>query len=284
MGKNLAGLIPGKIGKKVMLSFSEQRYEPYGSYQRTLWAMVMWSLLILMLLLVSCATVSSSRKYVNPVLDSNIPVKTAESFSVLWDKWTVHFGASARGGKLLSLMNPLTMTGGRGGGNGEFPLDIDATLMDSSLIEAGLQYYANLLKMIPEEKTAFRSAYFKRYDVENHLLIWCELRTTWTELFLDLDRWIIFIEDDAINQHEPVRILNESQSSRETVTDSLPGFPTAQRRQRWEIHQKSLMLCFPKRDLLKNPILSEKLRFLKLIFQLKDDEKIRADGTWVFKK
>ena len=267
-----------------MLSFFKQQYEPYGSYQRTLWAVLLWSPVIFLLLLVSCTTVSSSRKYVNPVFDSKTPAKTEESFSALWEKRTVYFGVEARGGKLLSMISPFTTTGGQGGGDSEFPLDIAATLMDSSLIEAGLQHYANLIKMTPEEKTAFRSAYFKRYDVENHLLIWCELRTTWTELFLDLDRWIIFIEDDAINQHEPVQILKESQSSRETVTDSLPGFPAEKRNPRWKIHQKSLMLCFPKRDLLKNPILSERVQFLKLVFQLKDDEKIRAEGMWVFKK
>ena len=176
------------------------------------------------------------------------------------------------------------MAGGRGGGENEFPLDIAATWMDSSLIEAGLQHYANLINMTPEENTTFRNAYFQRYDAENHLLIWCEMQTTWTELFLDLNRWIIFIEDDALNQYEPMQILDESQSSRQMVMDSLPGFLSERRRPRWEIHQKTLMFCFPKRDLLKDQILSERVRFLKLVFQLNDNEKTRAEGMWVFKK
>jgi hypothetical protein len=171
-----------------------------------------------------------------------------------------------------------------GGGESEFPLHITATLMDTLLIEVGLRHYATLVGMTPDEKAAFRNAYFQRYDVENHLLIWCELQTTWTGLFLDLDRWIIFIEDDAGNKYEPVRVVEESQSSREMGMDSLPEFLPEQRRPRWEIHQKILMLCFPKRDFYKNPILSERLRFLKLVFQLTDDEKTRAEGMWVFKK
>jgi hypothetical protein len=241
---------------------------------------------VFLLLLVSCATAPSTRKYVGSVFDSKTSAQTEQSFPALWEKWTVQLGMTTRGGKPWQLGNPFTMAGGRGerGGPSEFPLYIAATLMDSLLIEAGLQHYANLAKMTPEEKTAFRSAYFQRYDVENHLLIWCELKTTWTELFLDSNRWIIFIEDDAGNRYEPVQILEESQPIHPMVRDSLPGFQREQGRWGWEVHQKSWMLCFPKRDFYKNPILSERSQFLKLVFQLSEDEKTRAEGIWVFKK
>ena len=254
------------------------------SEQRARWAVVFGSLVLLSLLLGSCATVSSSRKYVGPISDSKTSAQIEESFPALWEKWTVYLGAAARGGSPLRFINPLAMTGGPGGGSSEFPLQIAATLMDSLLIEAGLQHYATLVKMTPEEQTAYRSDYFQRYDPENHLLIWCELQTTWAELHLDPNRWIIFIEDDAVNQYEPVQILEESQSSREMVIERLPGFQPEQRRTRWKIHQTTLMLCFPRRDFLENPILSERVEFLKLVFQLNEDEKTRAEGIWVFKK
>jgi hypothetical protein len=244
--------------------------------------MVFCSLVLFLLLLGSCATAPSYRKYVGPVFDSKSSSQIEESFPDLWEKWTVYLGVATQGGRPWQLSNPFAM-GGSGPG-GEFPLQITATLMNSSLIEAGLQHYATLVKMTPEEQTAYRSHYFQRYDVENHLLIWCELSTTWAELHLDLDRWIIFIEDDAMNQYEPVRVLEESQSSREMVMDRLPGFQPEQRRPRWEIHQKTLMLCFPKRDFYGAPVLSEEVEFLKLVFQLTEDEKTRAEGIWVFKK
>ena len=195
-------------------------------------------------------------------------------------------GYDHKGWKTRGLSNLFTMGGGMGerGGPSEFPLHISATLMDSSLIEAGLQHYATLLTMAPAERTEFRNAYYRRYDVENHLLIWCELQTSWAELHLDPDRWIIFIEDDAINQYEPVQILEEPQPITQMVTDRSPGFQPEQRRRGWEVHQKTLMLCFPKRDFLENSILSEKVEFLKLVFQLNEDEKTRAEGIWVFKK
>ncbi len=244
--------------------------------------MTFCSPVLFLLLLGSCATAPSSLKYVGSVFDSKTSAQTDQTFPALWEKWTVQLGMTTRGGKPWGLSNPFTM-GERGGPN-EFPLHISATLMDSSLIEAGLQHYANLLTMAPEEQAEFRNAYYRRYDVENHLLIWCELRTTWTELFLDLNRWIIFIEDDAGNRYEPVRVLEESQSSRDMMMDRLPGFQSEQRRPRWEIHQKTLMLCFPKQDFYKNAILSERSQFLKLVFQLNEDEKTRAEGIWVFKR
>jgi hypothetical protein len=244
------------------------------------------SLVLFLSLLGSCASAPSSRKYVGPVFDSKTSAQNDQTFPALWEKWTVQLGMTARGGKPLGLSNPFTMGGGMGGrgGPGEFPLHIAATLMDSSLVEAGLQHYAALLTMAPEEQAEFRNAYYRRYDVENHLLIWCELRTTWTELFLDLNRWIIFIEDDAGNRYEPVRVLEESQSSRDMTMDRLPGFQSEQRRPKWGIHQKTLMLCFPKRDFYKNPVISEKTQFLKLVFQQSDDEKTIAEGIWVFKR
>jgi len=254
------------------------------SEQRARWAVSFFCLALLLLLLDSCATVPSSQKYVGPVSDSKTSAQIEESFPNLWEKWTVRLGAAVRGGGPMRFINPLTMTGGPGGGISEFPLHITATLMDTFLIEAGLRHYATLVGMTPDEKTAFRTAYFQRYDVENHLLIWCELQTSWTELYLDLERWIIFIEDDAGNQYEPVQILEEPKPITQMVTDSLPGFQPEQRSTRWKIHQKTLMLCFPKRDFMENLILSERVRFLKLVFQMSEDETTRAEGIWAFKK
>lgn len=246
--------------------------------------MAYYSLAVLLLLLASCATVPSSRKYVGTPSDSKGSVRPEEPFLSLWEKWTVYFGTAPRGGKLWPLISPFAMAGGWGGGDSEFPLQITATLMDTMLIEAGLEHYATLLTMTPEEWLAFRNAYFQRYDVENHLLIWCELYTSWAELYLDPNRWIIFIQDDAGNQYEPLRILEGAPSFSRRVTDKFPEFQPEQKDLGWKAHQKNLMLCFPKRDFLKKPILSERVRFLKLVFQLNEDEKTRAEGIWVFKE
>jgi hypothetical protein len=254
------------------------------SFQRVRWVAVFCTLILLSSLLPSCATAPSSQKYVGSLFDPRKLSRTNESFPDLWEKWTVHLGMPTRGGKPWQLSSSFTSGGGAGGPGGEFPLRIIATLMDTMLIEAGLHHYETRLAMTQQEREEFRRTYFQRYDVENHLLIWCELSTTWTELFLDLDRWIIFIEDDALNQYEPEKIFEKPQPAGQTVMDTFPEFETKRGNPGWETHQKSLMFCFPKRDFYQNPVLSPKLKFLKLVFQLNDDEKTRAEGIWAFKK
>ena len=243
-------------------------------------------MVICVLVMTSCTSMTYSRKYVGSSVDSTSSDQKEESYRTLWEKWTVQVGGNMKSGGPRLLGSSLTMPSGydRGGGGGEFPLQITATLMDSSLIEAGLKYYSDIIDMTPEEGEEFRNAYYKRYDVEDHLLVWCELQTSWTELFLDPNRWIIFIEDDQVNQHEPVKVLEESTSIGQSRTDTLTQLPPRSWYRAWRFHQKALMLCFPKRDYYKNPILSEKVKYLKLIFQQKDDEKSRAEGVWVFKK
>jgi hypothetical protein len=237
----------------------------------------------------SCATVLSSRKYLDTSLDSKSSARTEEFFPRLWEKWTVQFGAVTGGGAPLQLLNPLNMIGGvtPDGGENQFPLLIDATLMDTLLIEAGLQHYSSLIAVTPEEEREFRTSYFQRYDVGNHLLIWCEIQTFWSELYLDPSRWIIFIEDDAGNQYEPIQILegeNKAPAFSQKVKDRFPELQPEDRKPEWETHKKSLMLCFPKRDFLNNPVLSKRVKSLKLIFQQIGTKKARAEGTWIFKE
>lgn len=248
------------------------------------WPAVFVRLALFLLLSLSCATSPSNRKYVGAVFESESPAGVEESFPQLWEKWTVRLGMEAGGGLPWQFMNPFSTGGGRGVPGGEFPLQITATLMDTMLIEAGLRHYETMLTMTPDEGAEFRRAYFQRYEVGNHLLVWCQLQTFWAKLHLDLDRWIIFIEDDAVNQYEPVKILEEFQSPDRMTEWELPGFGTGERHQRWKVNQKTLMLLFPKRDFYRNPVLSQKVMFLKLVFQLSEDEKTKSQGIWVFRR
>ncbi|KPL02843.1 MAG: hypothetical protein AMJ90_04650 [candidate division Zixibacteria bacterium SM23_73_2] len=247
------------------------------------WAVAFCIPILIPVFLSSCATVPSSQKYVGSVLDSKSSTGMEESFQTLWDKWTVYFGQGKMGGKPLNFSIPFAMAGGPGG-ESQFPLQITATLMDSMLIQAGLKHYAAILDMVPEEEAKFRSSYYRGYDPENHLLIWCELRTMWNEIHLDIDRWIVFIEDDAGNQYEPVQIMEESQPFRQMKMDSFSEYKPLQKSQGWEVNQKILMLCFPRHDFSGNPILSERVKFLKLVFQLDAERREKAEGVWVFKE
>ena len=257
---------------------------PQISGKRARWLAILAGLAQMSLLWACSATVPSCRKYVGHFLGPGDSSHLDESFPDLWEKWTVHLGATRRSRGPLTFGNPFSMSGDRGGPAGEFPLQVAATLMAIMLIEAGLRHYAALIKMTFEEETEFRRAYSRRYDTEDHLIIWCELSTFWAELHLDLDRYTIFIEDDATNQYEPGRIMEESRLSPQVVVGQPSEFGTRGRGQGWEFHQKSLMLCFPKNDPVGNPVLSQDTKFLKLIFLLNEDDKTRAEGTWVFRE
>lgn len=174
--------------------------------------------------------------------------------------------------------------GGPPGGEGGFPLSITATLMDSVLIQAGFRHYIDMLKMSSDEESEFRNSYHRRYDPANHILIWCQLQTNWAELHLELDRWIIFIEDDEQNQYEPVRMSEEPQSYVPSIPQVPSGEYSPEGRPAWTSHRKNLMLLFPNRDFLKNPVISQDVKFLKLVFLSRDDDKSRAEGSWVLKK
>jgi hypothetical protein len=236
-----------------------------------------------LLLLFSCASLPSTTKYVGPVFDSKSTGQNSASFESLWERWTIHLGGMSGGGPRSS-GGFLGLSGGGGGGGGEFPIQITATLMDSSLIEAGLLHYADLLHMTPEELGVYRANYYQRYGAENNLLIWTDLSTSWTELYLDLKRWIVFIEDDAGNQHELKKTIEEPESYPLETADNLAGSPPVVEFRRMPYHQKRLMLCFAKRNFAGEPVLSKDVRSLKLVFQQNDDPKIKAEGVWVLKK
>jgi hypothetical protein len=257
---------------------------PQVSGKRTRWLAILAGLAQLPLLWACSATVPSSRKYVGPFTGPRGPTHIEKSFPDLWEMWTVYLDPAKRAGGPLTLGNPFATDGGQGGPGREFPLRIAATLMDTTLIEAGLRHYAALLKMPPEEQANFRLAYSQRYDTEDHLLIWCQLSTTWAELHLDLDRWTIFIEDDAMNQYEPAQVLEEPRPDPAMGSDNLSEFGAKLPTRESDVHQKTLMLCFLKRDPLMNPVLSPDTQFLKLIFLLTDDENTRAEGVWVFRQ
>lgn len=170
--------------------------------------------------------------------------------------------------------------GGIGRGRNEFPLSIEATLMDSVLIETGLRHFSGLAGMAPDEETAYRARYFKHYGADEHLLIWCELLTRYAANYLNPDRWIIYIEDDEENRFEPLQIMRESPLYQHEIMSSPRAFHAESPEPRAEFHRQSWMLCFPGIDRTGVPVLSEAVKDLKLVFQFMDDRDSRAGGTW----
>ena len=239
-----------------------------------------------MLFLAGCATVPSSQKNLAPLYQNENSTLDQESFAALWERRTVLFGQATAGRGPGLLGTGFSALGGPKAGGAGFPMNVAATLIDSLLLESGFQHYSVMLHMSPQEEEEFRQAYRRRYDPANHILIWCDLRTTWAELHLNLDRWTVFIEvrDDELRQYEPVEMLEESQAARPAVMDMLPGIGPGPGPARRQVHQKTVMFCFPRQDLLKNPVLSPKVKSLRLVFQETNDQRTKAEGIWVFRE
>jgi hypothetical protein len=239
----------------------------------------------LLLCLPSCTTAPSSTRHVSPDVQAKNSDKVKETFQSLWEKWTVQFGTTSRGKSLGFLSTPFSETGGKGSGGGgsEFPLAVEATLMDSTLIEEGFQYFTNRVEMTPEEETTFRSKYSDRFDPANHFLVWCKLRTRYAANYLNLDRWIIYIEDDGRDRFEPEQMIKEPPSHQHEIMEEPQAFQTEMEPWSREIHRQSLMLCFPKDSSSSTPVLSATTHRLKLVFQLNDDRELKAEGIWIVK-
>jgi len=190
---------------------------------------------------------------------------------------TVQIGSGAGLRNSGGLRLPFSAGGGRAS---DFPLFVEATLMDSVLIEAGLRHFAGLAVMTADEEAAYRARYFKHFEVGGHLLIWCELRTRYAASYLNPDRWIIYIEDDEENRFEPSQIMRESPLYQHEIMARPMAFHAEASEPHEEFHRQSWMICFPRTDRAGIPVLSQTVTSLKLVFQLIDDRDSRTEGTW----
>ena len=169
-----------------------------------------------------------------------------------------------------------SMRGGRGSGGG-FPLQIKVSLMDNEVVQAGLHYYAELLAMTPQESDNFKKRYFDLHNLENNVLVEATLQTSWTEIVLNLKRYTIFIEDDAGNQYEPVKITEQQITSPQFTSPVYNNSPFP-----FQMHRKQVLLYFPGQDIYGKPLIHQGLKFLKIAFIQDEGGPARAEGIWTF--
>jgi hypothetical protein len=227
-------------------------------------------LLAVFLCVVSCSKTLTTQRMVTPNLDMIPSSLSNDSYQAVKKKWTVTLNAGKS-------RRPSPM------GFGErFPLMVKASLMDAEVIQAGLKHYEKLLSMNPDEADQFRQRYFESHDLKNNVLIEVSLQTSWAEVYLDLSRWTIFIEDDMGNQYEPVKITEHSIPS----SDFDERFPENAVNQRtvfpFKVHQKQLLLYFSKLDKYGQPLIHEGVKYLKLVFLQEEGGSSRAEGSWIF--
>lgn len=227
----------------------------------------------------------SRHSVLDRVVIPSVPLKPSEDaeawFQEVKSKWTIVIGS--RGMNAGPGMRP-SFPGSQGSPKDRsFPMTVTATLMDSQVIEAGFRYYQHITQMSHEEAEHFRQRYWDRHELDEHILIEANLRTTAAENYLDFSRWTIFLEDDQGNQHLPEKIKEMP-----VATNRFEGMvnnPSLKRPlyMNFSDHTKNAFLYFPRYDYYGNPTFPENIKHIRLVFILDVGGHARAEGSWIFR-
>lgn len=152
---------------------------------------------------------------------------------------------------------------------------------------------------------------WEEYVIQNKLddmiQIRLKLNTPFNEKFLDLKRWIIFLEDEEGIGYEPLEVEARAFYPLEAVQVSVPGrevevtdvfgqyfSPIPGEKERFYLeapsrltyvgNEKLLQLYFPGRNFQGKPIVTEKTKSLKLIVQSQETDFGRSELIWHIKK
>ena len=138
-----------------------------------------------------------------------------------WENKTFRLGnGESERSSIPGMSLPGIGSGNGGGANGAFhgrigtPISAEATLLDSALVEAGINEFAKLSGMSIAEKDDYRNNYVKKFKTSDHIFIWLELSSSYTEETLDLNRWSFFFEDNKGGQIEPVTVEEYKENNR----------------------------------------------------------------------
>ena len=185
-------------------------------------------------------------------------------FERLWSRNTVVLNAQRPRSR------PIFSQSGEGFAGQLFPLTVRATIMDSVLIETGVQEFARLAGMDSVRTRQYRDCYHQRHRLDEHVFLCVEVATVFPEEFLDADRWTFFFEDEKLNQVEPAVIVQHPIRKEP---------PLGERADSWSSQsltrtQRVIELYFVRSRLLRNP------RDLKLVVVEFKNSNVRAEGTW----
>jgi len=183
------------------------------------------------------------------------------------------------------------------------PLLLAATLMAPDLCRSEL----DLLWEHYDREGETREEMWSRYRDQNRLgetiLIRVKMGTPYAREYLDLSRWIIYLEDGEGAAYEPLEASEEVLHSLEALEISVPGreaeitdmfgeyYPyvpghkesivlEAPAKVTYTGTEKLVKLHFPAIDILGRPVVTEETRYLKLILQSQAEDFSRTELTW----
>lgn len=206
------------------------------------------------------------------------------NFDSLWSSRTIFITPQSQGMHGSPIMMPGVQPGRPAGGT-RFELIIRATLMDSTLIQSGINEYAQLISMTTEEKNDYRVRYDQEHYQGQYLYVWALIMTPFSDEYLKLDRWTFFLETEAGQQLEPKKMVEQkflppirtTEFSPDTTLEKIPSpFPSRRRSRPFKI----VGFYFPQNDYDSIPILGGKFKSLK--FGVVNTAKMedQASGSW----
>lgn len=193
------------------------------------------------------------------------PDSSGDTYEALKERWTIVFGP---GGFNTALQT--------------FPILVTATLLDSALVEAEIRHTASPDSLDGPAGLARRQAYYQAHRVGDMLTIRMVWSTFLHESYLDPGRWIIYLEDDQRNQHEPAEVLVDTGRISPQPSPLVPRAYRAEGGVELARRARQIELRFPRRDALGAPLIQPQTRALKLVLFEKNDPASRTAGEWVF--
>jgi hypothetical protein len=218
------------------------------------------------------------------------------NLSEVWNQHTIVLAGQLQEMGRRSMMMPGTYPGEesgesrgeRGETGGMFELSVRATLMDSVVIQSGLDEFAWLASLSPEEKQAYAERYNEEHYRDQYLFIWTEIASPFSDEYLKLDRWIFFLETESGEQLEPVKTVERS-VQRRSFTSGLPADSTMENLPasafgRRSFPYKIVQFYFPLKDNHGVPVMSPQYKKLKFVVVRKDHKEDREENSWSLEK
>lgn len=198
------------------------------------------------------------------VRENTFPIGNLET---LWNERTIRLTPASGG-----------LGGAQEGMRGLFPLNASATLIDSTLMNAGLQEFALLADIKEQDKGSYAVRYKEINKPDEYLFVWLELRTSYSKDLLNLDKWSIFLEDDKGNQYDPKNIVEYPEKDLPKV-DTPNRRSSTERNNTWQMSSKILQLYFPKKRFDGSLLISPDVKSIKLVM-FNWSNNARYEGKW----
>ncbi len=204
----------------------------------------------------------------------------SQSFDEYWNSRTITVTDRPRqmggGGRVAMGGMGGQPRGGMGGGG--FPLILRATLMDSVLIDKGIYEYGKMAGLSEAAANEYLQRYKERYSVDDRIVIWAQIITPYSELYLDLERWTFYIESASGHTYQPIGFEERDIVLQSSFPGDSPGIQ--QRGFGGGRNMKTVVFYFPKHRSDGTDVIARGDKRLKfgVVYRINTNEQV--SGYW----